>query len=96
MKSTDNQMINTETMFEYYHLLTLSNGTILDIAAGRAGFLTEPSPISKSGDAKEMEWPAVISLESPRQNNTKVDEDEDEYGMRRYNQGPDCVSLLQT
>jgi hypothetical protein len=35
-------MLNHETMFEYYHLLTLSNGTILDLAAGRTAFLTEP------------------------------------------------------
>jgi len=86
-------MLNTETMFEYYHLLTLSNGTILDVPAGRAGFLTEPHPIATEGNL-EMEWPAVIHFDSPRKNYTEGDGDDDEdYGRSRHDQGPKCVSL---
>ena len=85
-------MLNTETMFEYYHLLTLSNGTVLDVPAGRAGFLTEPSPISMSKEV-EMKWPVVVSLDSPRKVNETKDENDRIFGMGNYNQGPECVSL---
>lgn len=85
-------MINTETMFEYYHLLTLNNGTILDIPAGRAGFLTEPQPTTLHKDSG-MEWPVVISLDSPRKKNESAEGDDDIWGMGRHNQGPACVSL---
>jgi len=85
-------MLNTETMFEYYHLLTLSNGTVLDVPAGRAGFLTEPSPISMSKEV-EMKWPVVVPLDSPRKVNVTKDENDNIFGMGNYNQGPECVSL---
>ena len=84
-------MLNTETMFEYYHLLTLSNGTVLDVPAGRAGFLTEPSPISMSKEV-ETKWPVVVSLDSPRRMNETKDENDRIFGMGNYNQGPECVS----
>ena len=85
-------MLNTETMFEYYHLLTLSNGTILDVPAGRAGFLTEPSPTSMSKEV-EMKWPVVVPLDSPRKVNVTKDEHDIIFGMGGRNQGPECVSL---
>jgi hypothetical protein len=85
-------MLNTETMFEYYHLLTLANGTVLDVPAGRAGFLTEPSPTSLSKEI-EMQWPVVVPLDSPRKVNETSDENDSIFGMGRYNQGPECVSL---
>lgn len=37
-------MLGSEEMFEYYHILHLANGTVLDRPAGRCGFLTEPQP----------------------------------------------------
>jgi hypothetical protein len=85
-------MLNTETMFEYYHLLTLSNGTVLDIPAGRAGFLTEPQHTSMDSE-KEMEWPAVVVMDSPKKLNETLNEDDEDYHRRRYEQGPDCVRL---
>ena len=85
-------MLNTETMFEYYHLLTLSNGTVLDVPAGRAGFLTEPSPTSMSKEV-EMKWPVVVALDSPRRMNETKDENDRIFGMGNYNQGPECVCL---
>jgi len=85
-------MLNTETMFEYYHLLTLSNGTVLDVPAGRAGFLTEPSPISMSKEV-EPKWPVVVPLDSPRKVNETKDKNDIIFGMGNYNQGPECVSL---
>jgi hypothetical protein len=52
-------MLNHETMFEYYHLLHLSNGTILDLPAGSTAFLTEPTPTTFSSEpvktAEELE-----------------------------------------
>ena len=86
-------MLNTETMYEYYHLLTLSNGTVLDVPAGRAGFLTEPSPTSMSKEV-EMKWPVVVALDSPRKANETKDENDRIFGMGNYNQGPECVSLF--
>jgi hypothetical protein len=83
-------------MFEYYHLLTLNNGTILDIPAGRAGFLTEPYPISSAKEMKDMAWPVDVRFDSPRKpEGAQSDGDEYDYGMGRYNQGPECVSGLQ-
>lgn len=79
-------------MFEYYHLLTLANGTIIDVPAGRAGFLTEPSPISMSKEV-EMKWPVIVPLDSPRKVNETKDEIDNIFGMGNYNQGPACVSL---
>jgi hypothetical protein len=43
-------MLNHETMTEYYHLLHLSNGTILDLPAGSTAFLTEPTPTTFSSE----------------------------------------------
>lgn len=44
----DEQMLGNEEMFEYYHILHLANGTVLDQPAGRSGFLTEPEPFASS------------------------------------------------
>jgi len=88
-------MLNTENMFEYYHLLTLQNGTTLNIPAGRSGFLTEPLSVArKSSEVKEVEWPAVVSLESPRGDDAVEETDGLDYYMGRddYNKGPECVS----
>jgi hypothetical protein len=90
------KMLNTENMSEFYHLLTLQNGTTLNIPAGRSGFLTEPQPISReSGGITEMQWPAVVSLDSPRGDDVEEETDSVEYFMGRddYNKGPECVSL---
>jgi hypothetical protein len=94
-KSADDRMLNTENMFEYYHLLTLQNGTILDIPAGRSGFLPEPYPISpQSIEMEEMEWPAVISLDSPKGNDARQDDVLDHLtGRDAHNKRPECVSL---
>jgi hypothetical protein len=88
-------MLNTENMFEYYHLLTLQNGTVINIPAGRSGFLTEPHPISReSGGIEEMGWPFVVPLESPRGDDVKEEGDEWSRAMggHEYNKGPECVS----
>ena len=88
-------MLNTENMFEYYHLLTLQNGTTLNIPAGRSGFLTEPLSVAQeSNEVKEMEWLAVVSLESPRGDEAGEETDGLDYLMGRddYNKGPECVS----
>ena len=94
-RRADDQMLNTENMFEYYHLLTLHNGSVLNIPAGRSGFLTEPYPISgESTGIKEMEWPAVISLDSPRGDDAREDDVWDPFMDRdHYNKGPECVSF---
>ena len=88
-------MLNTENMFEYYHLLTLQNGTTLNIPAGRSGFLTEPLSVArKSSEVKEVEWPAVVSLESPRGDDAVEATNGLDFYMDRddYNKGPECVS----
>lgn len=92
-------MLNTENMFEYYHLLTLSNGTTLNIPAGRAGFLTEPFPVVRnSKGAEEMEWPAIVQLASPRGDDAKPETEIDELdllmGRDDFDKGPDCVSIV--
>lgn len=85
-------MLNTETSFEYYHLLRLSNGTILDIAAGKAGFLTEPSEtgLASFPQDEEMSWPMKTALQSPRNDSAGA---HDEYGqsLGLRQRGPDCV-----
>lgn len=48
-------MLNHETMFEYYHLFALANGTILDLPAGRTAFLTEPAPTTLRNTAMTAE-----------------------------------------
>jgi hypothetical protein len=60
-------MLNHENMFEYYHLLHLSNGTILDLAAGPTAFLTEPSPtiFGSSGIQSAEEWKAEQEKNDP-------------------------------
>jgi hypothetical protein len=86
-------MLNTETMFEYYHLIHLKNGTTIDIPAGRAGFLPHPTPVTPSWRTCELcakEWPRSTELDSPRLDEEQLDK---EMGRGMYGpRAPKCVS----
>ena len=69
-------MLSTETLFEYYHLITLSNVTVLDIPAGRSGFLPAAHPTTYAQQELDQPdqpdqpvaasvWPKMGSLNSP-------------------------------
>ncbi len=61
-------MIRAETMFEYYHLLQLANGSTIDVPAGRSGFLTAPEPIVSLADMGLGWYPlGPLKLDSPRE-----------------------------
>ncbi|WVQ97749.1 hypothetical protein IAU59_004863 [Kwoniella sp. CBS 9459] len=85
----DEQMINTETLLEYYHLVHLKNGTTLDIPAGTAGFLPDPTPWKAGGapiQAEKTGWPAMVELQSPRLEDYPPDQP-----WRRYDmETPEC------
>jgi len=83
-------MIRAETMSEYYHLLLLSNGSSIDIPAGRTGFLSAPQAVSISNLGIQSSIPQTAKLVSPRQgelnqNLRSMHSDRDP----RY---PECVS----
>ncbi|WVF70139.1 hypothetical protein IAT40_004927 [Kwoniella sp. CBS 6097] len=85
----DEQMINTETMLEYYQLVHLKNGTTLDIPAGRAGFLPDSTPWSQenASETQKTKWPAKVELQSPRLEEYSGPEEEwERYAM----EGPEC------
>ena len=87
-------MFATETQFEHYHNLTLSDGTVRIIPAGKIGFLPAPPAASPNG---ELPWPRSTSLESPHNYTAKVDDPND--GLVRHRpKPPACVSssLLST
>jgi hypothetical protein len=79
-------LLNSETLFEYYLNVTLSNGTVLDIPAGRAGFIPHPTELP------DREWPQEVVLSNPRINGSdEVDEKAPTTWMRRETTVPDCV-----
>ncbi|OCF30469.1 hypothetical protein I316_07905 [Kwoniella heveanensis BCC8398] len=92
------QMVNTETLLEYYHLIHLKNGTTLDIPAGQSGFLPDPIPWKQDGagaglsyQTERAEWPATVQLASPRSEGTHEEDEEEEQGWRSWEtQAPDC------
>ncbi|KAE8542879.1 hypothetical protein D1P53_000942 [Cryptococcus gattii VGV] len=90
----DGQSINTETQMEYYHLLHLANGTVLDSPAGRSGFLPRPYPIAPSGSRAPEEGVATplaaqLKLDSPRAIANETDDDDSQW-MRPGRAVPLC------
>ncbi|KIR52842.1 hypothetical protein I315_04705 [Cryptococcus gattii Ru294] len=88
------QSINTETQMEYYHLLHLANGTVLDSPAGRSGFLPRPYPIAPSASRAPEESVATplvaqIKLDSPRIVANETDDDDSQW-MRPGRAVPLC------
>ncbi|KIR59102.1 hypothetical protein I314_05086 [Cryptococcus bacillisporus CA1873] len=88
------QSINTETQMEYYHLLHLANGTVLDSPAGRSGFLPRPYPIAPSASRASEEGVATslaaqIKLDSPRIVANETDDDDSQW-MRPGRAVPLC------
>ncbi|KIR78795.1 hypothetical protein I306_04157 [Cryptococcus gattii EJB2] len=88
------QSINTETQIEYYHLLHLANGTVLDSPAGRSGFLPRPYPIAPSASRAPEESVATplvaqIKLDSPRIVANETDDDDSQW-MRPGRAVPLC------
>lgn len=81
---------------EYYHLLHLANGTVLDSPAGRLGFLPRPYPIAPSASRAPEEGVATslaaqIKLDSPRIVANETDDDDSQW-MRPGRAVPLCVS----
>jgi hypothetical protein len=84
-------LLNAETLFEYYLNVTLSNGTIMDIPAGRAGFV--PCMTDLAGG----EWPRKVVLSNPRVNSSdEVDGKAPEMSMSWEPKVPDCVRRPET
>jgi hypothetical protein len=56
-----------QDMCEYYLLVSLVNGTVVDVPAGRAGFLPAPEPTSAEPQEAEPEaaWPKRIVFQPP-------------------------------
>jgi hypothetical protein len=81
-------MLNTETVFEYYHNITLFNGTTLSIPAGRSAFIPASSPVV-TGPSRHTSGPESTVLYSDR-----LDEDLLDKEMTRHAgpRAPDCVS----
>ncbi|WWC67721.1 uncharacterized protein I206_101633 [Kwoniella pini CBS 10737] len=94
VSSNDEHMLNSETLMEYYHSLTLKNGTILDIPAGRTGFLpvVEPDRITHT-NPKQDAWPVEVNLSSPRLplgSEDKVDRHDTPWANPYNSDGPEC------
>ncbi|OCF59071.1 hypothetical protein L486_03570 [Kwoniella mangroviensis CBS 10435] len=83
-------LLNTETLMEYYHLIHLSNGTTLDIPAGRTGFI--PRIKSSSEKDRDGHFSTDIDLDT---NRIQTGEEQDDlawmFGRGRYGpNAPDC------
>ncbi|WWD00315.1 hypothetical protein V866_007226 [Kwoniella sp. B9012] len=83
-------LLNTETLMEYYHLIHLSNGTTLDIPAGRTGFI--PHIKSRSKEYGDNYWSTDIDLDTNRiQTGEEPDDLDRMFGRGRYGpNAPDC------
>jgi hypothetical protein len=84
-------MLNTETVFEYYHNITLNNGTTLSIPAGRSAFIPAQFPINLD-DTRNTVWPKSAVLYSDR-----LDEEVPSKDIMRHGGGPrapECVSAF--
>jgi len=85
------ELLNAETLFEFYLNVTLSNGTMLDIPAGRAGF------IPRMMDLPDGEWPREVVLSNPRVNSSDgVDGKVPEMSLSWESRVPDCVRRSDT
>ncbi|WVW78720.1 hypothetical protein I302_100680 [Kwoniella bestiolae CBS 10118] len=83
-------LLNTETMLEYYHLLHLSNGTTLDIPAGRTAFI--PYIETASTEEGDEGWSTLLNLTSGRiQPGEEQDGMDEWFSMGRYgSNAPEC------
>jgi hypothetical protein len=87
--------LTTETLSEFYHLLTLSNGTVLDLPSGDIGIVPVQSAVKPPADIKQssigdIEWPQTVHFEPTLRNTSKDDSADPEF--RYAPMAPACVS----
>jgi len=89
-------MLVTETLSEFYHLVTLANGTILDLPSGEIGIIPTSSSIKPKSAVKgiyigENAWPQTVDF--PPTSHNRTEKEESEYRFRYLPVAPQCVSL---
>jgi hypothetical protein len=85
-------MLQTESLAEYYHLVHLVNGSVLDIPSGRSGFLPAPEPLSHDMAIFQpaSTWPQTIQLSNDRSDGISLAK------LKRVGMGPPaCVSRVK-
>ena len=94
-------MLNTESISEFYHQIHLANGTILDIPAGRSGFIpvAQPTGYADAFDlgndaATLLQWPRIVDIVPTRGEQTDAEEEE-RYYPDFGRTAPACVSGCQ-
>ncbi|KAK8847332.1 hypothetical protein IAR55_005189 [Kwoniella newhampshirensis] len=88
----DEQTLHTETQMEYFHLVHLANGTVLDIPAGKTAFIPAPSPVAPSpllSSVATPRWPVTVDLDSPYELSNETVDEADSW-MRYEPKRPDC------
>ena len=94
-------MLGTEALSEYYHLITLRNGTTIDIPSGNVAIIPLASPVARPESSFDnvnlhraqgpVHWPHAIDFPSTRREKLS-DEVEEEYWMPGGRIAPLCVS----
>lgn len=93
------QMVGTETLSEYYHLVHLANGSTIDIPSGRSGFVSLPSPVAPPSTVRdsnilnEIQWPLEVTF-APTKREKEKQEGEDFMPWDDHRIAPECVSLF--
>lgn len=87
--------MTTETLSEFYHMLTLSNGTVLDLPSGDIGISPVNSAVKPSADIKQssigdMAWPQTVHFEPTFHNTSESHRADPDAGY--IPMAPSCVS----
>ena len=90
-------MLVTETLSEFYHLIALSNGTILDIPSGKIGILPSRESIKPSASIRDspigdITWPQTIDFAPTNRNSSKPEASGDGFDHGHERAAPTCVS----
>lgn len=91
----DPKMLVTETLSEFYHLLTLTNGTVLDFPSGEIAIIPANTALKRSSDSRsgpipDIDWPQTIDFPPTNHNVTVSRDKEFRYGY--IHSAPSCVS----
>ena len=90
----DSEILTTETLSEFYHLLTLSNGTVLDLPSGNIGILPGRSAVKPTADVKQSEigeisWPQTVHFEPTLRHTSGGEKIDPQFGYVAV--APSCV-----
>lgn len=88
-------------MSEFYHLLTLANGTVLDIPSGEIGIIPANTAVRAYSETQrsaigDIEWPQTVQFSTTSHNASEFENDDPNFGRSYGPVAPACVSRRES